>query len=210
MPVFACGATHRANRKTTPAGRSAMSDRAIGRDSYYEDLEYSYVAFHRGIDHRADMRNPYQPNDRRLRHDLLGRRTRYANSEPVHNSTTLQSQLDPSARHTPTYQTRLAYYTRLMYCDGLYRTKGGSLEPPRIGGQGHEVESVGRSRAPRVKARTSQNLKIGGRSRKQMSKFVIIKNPHGDRVRAIVKDETTTFRKVKKKQVREAKKAAGL
>ncbi|KAG0640483.1 hypothetical protein HOY80DRAFT_958575 [Tuber brumale] len=43
-----------------------------------------------------------------------------------------------------------------------------------------------------------------------MSKFVAIKDPHGDGVRTMVKDKTTTFLKAKKKQVKEAKRAAGL
>ncbi|KAG0640718.1 hypothetical protein HOY80DRAFT_1116562 [Tuber brumale] len=60
------------------------------------------------------------------------------------------------------------------------------------------------------KAPTSRNIKIGAGSRKTMSKFVRIKDPHGDGVRAIVKDKTTTFLKVKKEQVKKAKKTAGL
>ncbi|PWW72195.1 hypothetical protein C7212DRAFT_367193 [Tuber magnatum] len=56
-----------------------------------------------------------------------------------------------------------------------------------------------------AKARTSQDIKIGGSSRKAMSKFVTING-----VRAIVKDKTTTFLKAKKKHLKEAKKAAGL
>ncbi|KAG0638813.1 hypothetical protein HOY80DRAFT_1046688 [Tuber brumale] len=52
----------------------------------------------------------------------------------------------------------------------------------------------------RAKARTSRNIKIGSGSRKTISKFVTIKDPHGDGVRAIAKDKTTTFLKVKKRE----------
>ncbi|KAG0640716.1 hypothetical protein HOY80DRAFT_1008872 [Tuber brumale] len=61
-----------------------------------------------------------------------------------------------------------------------------------------------------AKARTSRNIKIGGRGRETMSTFVAIKDPHGDGVRTIIKNKTTTFLKAKKKQVKEAKEATGL
>ncbi|KAG0638145.1 hypothetical protein HOY80DRAFT_1023319 [Tuber brumale] len=50
-----------------------------------------------------------------------------------------------------------------------------------------------------AKALTNRNTKIGGGSRKTISKCVTIKDPHGDGVRAIVKDKTITFLKVKKR-----------
>lgn len=52
-----------------------------------------------------------------------------------------------------------------------------------------------------MKSSTRWNIKIGNGNKKVKSKLITIMDPHGDRVRAIIKDKTTTFLKAWRKEL---------
>ncbi|KAG0125936.1 hypothetical protein HOY82DRAFT_615821 [Tuber indicum] len=84
-----------------------------------------------------------------------------------------------------------------MHSGGLDRTLGCPQEPQKIGIRRHEQERGG-----------GYLRALDGAGRKNMSKSVAFKDPHGDGVRAIVKNKTTIFLKARKKKAEEAKKAS--
>ncbi|KAG0642789.1 hypothetical protein HOY80DRAFT_1134283 [Tuber brumale] len=76
----------------------------------------------------------------------------------------------------PPMQTRIAHYTQLMHSDGAGKIMGFPQEPQKIGVQRHVEEQGGKTE----------------------SKFVAIKGPHSDGVRAIVKYKPAALLKAKK------------
>ncbi|KAG0129275.1 hypothetical protein HOY82DRAFT_610918 [Tuber indicum] len=187
--------------RSTAAFRSAMS--AL-------DLEDLYVAFLRGIDHCADTMNKINPT----MDDFSITPVDGEPDTPIQSSYTMHKLRNYSLTLPRIILPSIKRDSRILLnlC-----TPTGSIERwvvPMSPGKS-EYREVGKSGASDLwalgaKARTNKNIKVGGGRRKNMSILAAIKKPHGDGVRAIVRDKTTSFPKAKKKQAKELKKAASL
>ncbi|KAG0130299.1 mitochondrial small ribosomal subunit Rsm22-domain-containing protein [Tuber indicum] len=176
----------------------------------HENLEYSFVAFRRGVDHRTDTKNKISPTI-----DDYG-------ITPVDGEPDTPVQSLYSASQLRNYSLTLPRiilqpiksqgHVILNVC-----TPTGSIESWTVSNSLGKLEyrearksGWGDLWALGAKSRTRRNVKIGNGNKKLKSKWVAIMDPYGDGVRAIVKDRTTTFLKARKKQLKEAKKVARL
>ncbi|KAG0138539.1 mitochondrial small ribosomal subunit Rsm22-domain-containing protein [Tuber indicum] len=176
----------------------------------HEDLEYSYVAFRRGVDHRTDTKNKISPTI-----DDFGIipvdgephmpvQSPYTVSQLRNHCLALPRIILPPIKRDG--HVILDVCTPTGFIERWVVPKSaGKLEfrDARKSGWG-DLWALG------AKSRTRRNIKIGGGNKRFKSKLVAIKDPHGDGVRAIFKDKTTAFLKAQKKKAREARRAAKL
>ncbi|PWW72196.1 hypothetical protein C7212DRAFT_348900 [Tuber magnatum] len=181
-----------------PGCLQRLMDESSKKKKNHEDLEYSYVTFRCGIDHRADTKNKVNPTI-----DDFGI-TPFGNEPdtPIQSPYTIQ-QLSSCSLTLP--RIILPPIKRDSHIILDLCTPTGSIEHCAVLKSRRKLEyrDARNSRwgdlwALGAKARISRNVKICGGSRKTMSKFIAIKDPHGDGVRTIVKDKTTTFLETKK------------
>ncbi|CUS14500.1 unnamed protein product, partial [Tuber aestivum] len=179
-------------------------------DKNHEDLEYSYVAFRRGADHRADTKNKINPAmedfapipvDGEPATSILGP---YTMPQLRNYSLTLPRIIVPpikSHKHvTLDVCTPTGLVERWIVPWSLGKFEYRDARKSRWG----DLWALG------AKTRTKRNINIGGDGGKVMSKLVAIKDPHGDGVRAIVKDKTPVYLKNRKRKMKELKKATRL
>ncbi|KAG0634135.1 mitochondrial small ribosomal subunit Rsm22-domain-containing protein [Tuber brumale] len=215
-PMFATGPTDGTRRKdycrfSQRYERPGYLQRLMEESSKnHEDLEYSYVAFRRGVDHRTDTKNKISPTI-----DDFG-------ITPVSGEPNTPAQNPYTASQLRNYSLTLPRiilppikrdgHVILDVC-----TPTGSIErwvvPKSLGKpefRDARKSGWGDLWALGAKSRNKRNIKIGDGKKRFMSKLIAIKDPHGDGVRAIVKDKRTTLLKAQKKKKKEAKKVARL
>ncbi|PUU82708.1 mitochondrial small ribosomal subunit Rsm22-domain-containing protein [Tuber borchii] len=173
----------------------------------HEDLEYSYVAFRRGVDHRADTKNKINPAIEDFGTIPVDDDEHYT---PIQSPYTM-----PQLRNYSLTLPRVVFppikrdgHVIIDVC-----TPTGVIErwtvPQSFGKV--EYKDARKSRwgdlwALGAKTRVKRNLKIGNDNEKCMSRLIAIRDPFGDGVKAIVKDKTPTFLKGRKKELREKRK----
>jgi len=172
----------------------------------HEDLEYSYVAFRRGADHRADTKNKINPTVG----DFATIPVDGEPSMPIQSPYTM-----PQLRNYSLTLPRVILpplkrdgHVILDVC-----TPAGLIErwtvPESFGKL--EYRDARKSKwgdlwALGAKTCVKRNVKIGNDNERSMSKLVAIKSPYSDGVKAIVKDKTGTMIKGLKREKRERRK----
>jgi len=172
----------------------------------HEDLEYSYVAFRRGIDHRADTKNKINPT----RGDFTTTPVDGEPSTPIQSPYTMPQLRNYSLTLPRVIQPPLKRdgHVILDVC-----TPAGLIERWTVPQSFGKVEytDARKSRwgdlwALGAKTRVKRNIKIGNDNERSMSKLVAIRGRHSDGVKSIVKDKTNVFLKGRKKELKEKKK----
>ncbi|RPA89548.1 hypothetical protein L873DRAFT_1721283 [Choiromyces venosus 120613-1] len=175
-----------------------------------EDIEYSYVAFRRGTDHRADTKNKISPT----KEDFSTTPVDGGAGTEIEGPYTM-AQL---RNHTLTLpRIVLAPLKRPGHIIMDVCTPEGMLERwtvPRSLGK-VEYRDARKSRwgdlwALGAKTRVRRNIKVGSENNRSLSKLIAIRDPYDGGVRAIVKDKTTAYLKSKKKQAKEDRKVERL
>ncbi|PWW79951.1 hypothetical protein C7212DRAFT_341103 [Tuber magnatum] len=176
----------------------------------HEDIEYSYVAFRRGVDHRADTEDKINPT-------IEDFTTTPVDGEPgslIQGAYTM-AQLRSYSLTLPRIILPPIKSHKHITLDVCAPT--GSIErwvvPASLGKL--EYRDARKSKwgdlwALGAKTRTMRNIKIGGNNNRSMSKLIAIKDPHSGGVRDIVKDKTSIFLKARRKQMKALKKATRL
>jgi len=211
-PMFAFGPTDGTRRKeycrfSQRYARPRYMQKLMNKQAKdHEDLEYSYVAFRRGVDHRADTKNKINP----AIGDFGTISVDDEHSTPIRSPYTM-----PQLRNYSLTLPRVVFppikrdgHVIIDVC-----TPTGFIErwtvPQSFGKL--EYRDARKSRwgdlwALGAKTRVKRNLKTGYGNEKCMSRLIAIKDPYSDGVKAIVKDKTPVFLKERKKQLREKRK----
>ncbi|KAG0637772.1 hypothetical protein HOY80DRAFT_1138059 [Tuber brumale] len=195
---------------TAPCTNHKECPIAMSAPTVCRDLEYLFVAFRRGIDHRTDTKNKISPTMDDFRITPVD-----GEPDPPVQSPCSASQLRKYSLTLPPIIFPPIIFPPIQ-CHGHVLdvcTPTSSIErwtvPKSLGKL--EYRDARKSgwcdlSAPGAKSHVRRNIKIDDGNKKLKSKLVAMMDPYGDGVRAIVKDKIRAVMKAWKKQMKEAKK----